>query len=118
MLAQMITDAIEAAYAEGKTQKEVAQKFNTTCTTINRLLSGKRSTGKLTIETFDRMFPEASIDLKGAALIHAPQNRGNVVGINNGHMGPDCLSEVIDKILSTEELTAEEKIKVLKVLKK
>lgn len=118
MLAEQIREYLKALNDGRKTQEEMAKELHVAQSVVNRLLSGRKKFEYLSIGTFDRMFPEASIDLKGAALIHAPQNRGNVVGINNGHMAADCLSEVMDKILSTEELTAEEKIKVLKVLKK
>ena len=118
MLADMVTEYIRQQYAAGKTQAKIAEELNVDNPTINRIISGKRKVELLTIGTFQKMFPHAAVDLRGAALIHAPQNRGNVVGINNGHMGANCLSEIMDKILSTEELTAEEKIKFLKVLKK
>lgn len=40
-----------------------------------------------------------------------------VIGINHGTVGADCLSHMIDRIIATDELTAEEKVKVIKVLK-
>ena len=70
--------------------------------------------------TFFKIFPHAKIDLRGdVSIINAPENKGVV--INKGHINaiaPSCLDSVMDKILSSEELSAEEKIKVLKVLKK
>ena len=118
MLAEQIKEYIKALNDGRKTQEELAKELHVAQSVVNRLLSGRKKVELLTISTFQKMFPDATVDLLGSAIINAPQNRGNVVGINNGHMGPDCLSEVMDKILQTEELTAEEKIKVLKVLKK
>ena len=120
MLSEQILEYIRAEYNSGqKTQQEIADALNIEHPTINRLLSGKRSADGLTIGTFDKMFPNAKVDLTGTtALISAPRNSGNVIGINNGTLESDCLSTVMDKILTTEELTAEEKVKVLKVLKK
>lgn len=120
MLAEQILEYVRAEYNSGqKTQQEIADALNVEHPTINRLLSGKRSAEGLTIGTFDKMFPRARIDLTGTnAVISAPQNSGAVVGVNNGNISADCLSSIMDKILSTEDLTAEEKVKVLKVLKK
>ncbi len=120
MLSEQILEYIRAEYDSGhKTQQEIANALNIEHPTINRLLSGKRSADGLTIGTFDKMFPHAKVDLTGtSAIISAPQNSGAVVGVNNGSVSADCLSSVMDKILSTDDLTAEEKVKVLKVLKK
>ena len=120
MLADQILKYIKEEYAKGRTtQQEIADALHIEHPTINRLLSGKRSADGLTIGTFDKMFPHAKIDLTGTtAEISAPQNSGAVVGVNNGSVSADCLSSVMDKILSCDELTAEEKVKVLKVLKK
>ena len=120
MLAEKIIEYVKSEYNGGQlTQQEIAEALNVDQQTINRLLSGKRKAAGLTVGTFDKMFPKAKIDLTGAnAVISAPSNSGNVVGVNNGNISADCLSGVMDKILSTEELTAEEKVKVLKVLKK
>ena len=120
MLAEQIINYIREEYSKGRTtQQEIATALNVDHQTINRLLSGKRSADGLTVGTFDKMFPKAKIDLTGTnAVISAPSNSGNVVGVNNGNISADCLSGVMNKILSTEELTAEEKVKVLKVLQK
>ena len=120
MLADQILEYIKTEYSNGRsTQQEIADTLHVDQQTINRLLSGKRKPDGLTVGTFDKMFPHAKIDLTGtSAIISAPQNSGAVVGVNNGSVSADCLSSVMDKILSTDDLTAEEKVKVLKVLKK
>ena len=120
MLADQILKYIKEEYAKGRTtQQKIADGLHVDHQTINRLLSGKRKPDGLTVGTFDKMFPHAKIDLSGTnAVFSAPQNSGAVVGVNNGNVSADCLSSIMDKILSTDDLTAEEKVKVLKVLKK
>ena len=120
MLADQILKYIKEEYAKGRTtQQEIADTLHVDQQTINRLLSGKRKPDGLTVGTFDKMFPHAKIDLSGTnAVISAPQNSGAVVGVNNGSVLADCQSSVMDKILSCDELTAEEKVKMLKVIKK
>lgn len=44
-------------------------------------------------------------------------NGHHAVGINNGTITQNCLDTVFDKILASEKLSDEEKVKVLKVLK-
>ena len=64
------------------------------------------------------MFPKMSVNLNGDKVsITANQNSGNVVGINNGIISGDCLSAVIDKILSSD-LSDAEKVKFIQVVKK
>lgn len=118
MLAEQIMDYIRSLDDGRKTQGEIAKELHLAQSVINRILSGRKKIELLSIGTFQKMFPDAVTDLHGSSFINAPQNRGNVVGINNGHMVTDCLSDVMDKILSAEELSDEEKVKVLKVLKK
>jgi hypothetical protein len=51
--------------------------------------------------------------LGDGVAINAPSNSGNVVGINNESVA-GSMEPAIDRILNTEELSVEEKIKVLK----
>ena len=115
-----ILDILRAEYYEnGATQQEIAAKFNTSQGQIQSLLSGKRQVAGLTLGTIMKMFPKATLVINGdAAAVHASGTKGNVVGVNNGTIGADCISAAIDKILDSDELSDAEKIKVMKVLKK
>lgn len=73
----------------------------------------------MAVRSVIKMFPNATLNLNGDSVsISAESNSGTVVGINTGTIGADCLSAISDKILMDEDLTAEEKIKFLKFLKK
>jgi transcriptional regulator with XRE-family HTH domain len=50
-------NAIKTEYESGKTQEEIARKHNISQVIVNRLLSGKRSVGGLTLNTVCKMFP-------------------------------------------------------------
>ena len=114
-----ILDALRKMHDDGMTQQEIADRAAMSQTYVADLLSGKRPTGGLSVKMLNKLFPRAVLLLTGDAVsIHANRNSGNVVGVNHGTISQDCLSAVQDKILETEDLTPEEKIKVLKVLKK
>lgn len=114
-----ILSALKAEYDSGMTYEEIAKKHGVSYTYIHNLFSGKRSIDGLTLKKINKLFPDAVLHLYGDKVtITAPQNQGNVVGVNNGAIETDCLSAVLDKLLATEDLTAEEKVKVIKVLKK
>ena len=110
---------LKEEYQSGATYQELSRKYGVSYTHIHNLLNGKREISGISLGFLFKLFPRAKIDLSGtAAVISAPQNSGAVVGVNNGNVSADCLSSVMEKILSTNDLTAEEKVKVLKVLKK
>lgn len=50
-----------------------------------------------------------------APFIDAPNNNGNVVGVNHA---ADGRAEIINLILSSDELSDAEKVKFLKILQK
>ena len=104
---------------EKSTYQEMAKRHNISYTHLYDVMQGKRSVDGLTLKNINKMFPDATLHLYGDKVtITANQNQGNVVGVNNGAIGGDCLSAVLDKLLATDELTAEEKVKVIKVLNK
>ena len=115
-----IISALKSEYASGMTYEEIAKKHGVSYTYIHNLFSGKRSVDGLTLKKINKLFPDAILHLYGDKItITANQNHGNVVGVNHGGaIETDYLSTILDKILATEDLTAEEKIKVIKVLKK
>lgn len=93
----------------GATQQEIADRAGVTNQHINNLISGKRSVESMKLETLFKLFPQAEINLSGAQLPgdHAVQIQGGV------SLSAD---NVRSKILNTEILSSDEKIKVLKVL--
>lgn len=104
---------------EKSTYQQMAKDHGIAYTYLYDIMQGKRSIDGLTLKKINKMFPDAVLHLYGDKVtITAPQNQGNVVGVNNGAIETDCLSAVLDKLLATEDLTAEEKVKVIKVLKK
>ena len=108
-------------YDGGMTQEEVAMHCHIKQQQAGAFLRGTRSTGGLRLETLDKMFPHATISLYGDTVsIHADQNQGSVVGVNRGTIGQeqDILSRIESKIIDADELNDEEKIKVLRVLRK
>ena len=110
MLSKQIIDYIKEMYQSGKTQQEIAAELHTDQQSINRLLSGRRVASGLTIGTFEKMFPKAEIFLHGVQV--SGDHSVNIQG------GIHESSPSIDKILDSDDLTAEEKIKMIKVLKK
>ena len=95
------------------TQQEIADRAGLTNQHINNLLSGKRKVESMKLETLLKLFPNAQIKLERPQIAgdNAIQVQGNV-----NVKGDD--SAVVDKILNDDTLSAEEKVKVLKVLKK
>ena len=110
---------LRSRWEAGETQQQIANSTGISRSYLCEILSGKAGVDRITVGTINKLFPKATLQLEGdAAVISAPRNSGNVIGINNGTMESDCLSGVMNKILATEDLTAEEKVKVLKVLQK
>ena len=117
--AEKIIESLRHRWQAGEPQLKIAKEAGISHAYLCELISGKNDPNGLTIKKINALFPKATLNLHGdAAVISAPRNSGNVIGINHGTMASDCLSGIMDKILSTEELTAEEKVKVLKVLQK
>ena len=112
--------ALREMYASsGMTQTEIAQATGVSQSYIADLLSGKSSMENLSLKKINQLFPRAILLLSGDTVsIHANRNSGNVVGVNHGTVSQDCLAAVQNKILEAEALSDEEKVKVLKVLKK
>ena len=118
-LEEVIKDLREQ-YANGETQGEISKRTGIGQSYFCQLISGKRSIDGLSLKKFNQLFPDSVVQLHGDKVkIDAPGNSGNVVGINHGSVEcQDCREWAMDKILSSNELSADEKIKVLKVLKK
>lgn len=118
MLSDQILDYIRAAYAAGKTQQEIAKDLNTTQTTINRLLAGARSPGKLEISTFEKMFPRAEIKLTGSSINAPTINNGTNSGVITGgvHLCDERITRILDALMSSD-LPPESKVKAYQIIK-
>ena len=108
---EKIREALRQEWQNGATQQEIADRANVTNPYINNLLSGKRKVESMKLETLFKLFPQAEINLSGAQLAG-----DHVVRIQGG-VSMDTRN-LMNKILSTDELSDAEKVKVLKVLQK
>lgn len=79
----------------------------------------------MALKTFFKMFPRATINLHGSGDVggNTVSGNGNAFGhsnyvVNNGPITQSCIDSVMDKILNTSDLTAEEKVKFLSILRK
>ena len=102
MISKTIYQEIKEEYDSGQTQIEIARKFNVGQQIISRLLNGEQSVSGMRLETIEKMFPEATIQLHGDI-----KNAGNKSGIPQ---------DVMSSILSNSELSVIEKAQLLKEL--
>ena len=118
MFEKEFAERLKEFYKNGKTYDEISSLTGLARSVVARVISGTRPPKNLSVDALLKAFPNAAISLHGDRVnIDAPQNSGNVVGVNNGNVG-GCIDWAIDKILESEDLSADEKVKVLKVLKK
>ena len=109
----------ETASTDGMTQQKISDKSGVARSYICDLLNGKKDIEGLTLRKLAALFPDATLNLHGdTPIINAPRNNGNVVGVNHGSICADCVSSVMDRILASDELSSDEKIKFIKILKK
>ena len=112
-----VLEALRERWKSGETQVSIAKSAGISHAHVCELFSGKADVDGLTIKTLNKLFPEATLDLRGDTVsIHADYNSGNVVGVNRGKISSDCAAAVMNKILNSEILSDVEKVKVLKVL--
>ena len=119
---QKIIRAVKLAAEDAGSEAELARKSGVNRPTLNMLSNGK--TKSITKSTWEKLLPFLAPHLKMGdnAVVqrvnaHAHHN-GTVNVVNGDQISDSCLSAIIDKILATDELTSDEKIKVIKVLKK
>ena len=112
---EKIISLLKEEYAAGATYQELADKYRVSYTHIHNLLNGKRAVSGISLDFFFKLFPKATISLSGgifSPVVNNGHNSGTMAGIVSG------MDEAINKILADETLSAEEKVKFLKVLKK
>ena len=93
MLADDLLQTLRDEYRNGRTQCDIAAKHNVTQSYIQCLLSGKRKPTGITLGTLQRMFPHATLDLRGASSSQVMQNCGNG---NRQIMGPSSDSSDLE----------------------
>lgn len=108
---EAVRQALWDEYNAGASQEEIAGKYALKQSHLSNFMNGKR---KLSLEKIQSMYPNLTINLHGASIapiVNTGSNTGTMTGIVNE------LNTVIDKILNSEDLSSDEKVKVLKVLK-
>ena len=116
---KMILDALIQQYQQGKTYQEIAKSGGLSYSYLHEIMTGKRPADGISVKKLNGLFPKCMLVLEGDKVsIDAPRNSGNVVGVNNGSVNCNSMEPAIDRILAADELSADEKIKVLKVLRK
>ena len=120
-LANDVYSALKSEYDSGMTQVEIATRHHVRQGQIQHILSGKRSARGLQLDTVDKMFPNATVNLYGDSISNrTDHSKGPAVEVNRETTSPnlDSISAVIDIIMASEALTSDEKVKVWNVLKK
>lgn len=118
-LSEQVFREMKRLYDGGMTQVEVAVHCHIKHGQAQKILSGTRSASGLELGTFDKMFPNATVNLYGDKVsIRTDLNCSSGVEEKRGTLSPDCISAVIDIIMASEALTSDEKVKVFNVLKK
>lgn len=109
-----IIEALKQEYADGATYQELASKYGISYQYLRELIVGKKPAERMSLEIFFKLFPNASVMISGE-IVAPVVNNGN----NGSITGVVCdISEARKKILASDDLTSDEKIKVLKVLEK
>lgn len=110
-----IIDSLKREYADGATYQQLAAKYGVSYQYLRELIIGKKTAERISMETFFKLFPRATVTISGG-IVAPVVNNGHNSGSMTGVVGD--LSEARKKILASADLTAEEKIKMLKVLEK
>lgn len=120
-LSDKILAQLKEEYRSGMTQQEIAKAHNVTHPQIQRLLSGQRDCGGLTVDTVSKMFPNATINLHGDPVVATNSGINNgVVGVNNGNLQQSSAEAFRDRAIRAIldlDLSPEVSILILKTLK-
>lgn len=112
---QTILDELKREYAEGATYQELSEKYGVSYQYLRELIIGKKPVERMSLEMFFKLFPRATVTINGgivAPVVNNGLNSGSMVGVHND------MAEARRKVLAAADLTADEKIKMLKVLEK
>lgn len=117
-LYEKILSMLKEEYENGATYQEMAKKYGLSYSYLRELLLGIKPVGRMSLDFFFKLFPAATISVEGKTIVPVVNNGTNSGAMTGVIQYGDNADKVLNQILSTEDLTAEEKIKVIKVLKK
>lgn len=125
-LAEQIESFLRSEYDSGKTQKEMAMRTGITQPHIQRILSDPKKVLGISVRTLMKMFPNATLHIKGNNVVadNSGTNHG-VVGVNNGTINGATQSSASSedfrnkalKSLMDLEIPPDALVKVLKTIK-
>ncbi|MBR7119938.1 MAG: hypothetical protein IKC77_07060 [Lentisphaeria bacterium] len=108
-----IIEVLRQEYESGATYKELADKYGISYTHMHNLLNGKRAVSGISLDFFFKLFPDATLTFSGGNFTNVVNNGGKIKSISTNDN-----NDAINKILTSDELSDAEKVKVLKVLRK
>ena len=117
-LYEKILSMLKEEYENGATYQEMAKKYGLSYSYLRELLLGIKPVSRMSLDFFFKLFPAATISVEGKTIVPVVNNGTNSGAMTGVIQYGDNADKVLNQILSTEDLTAEEKIKVIKVLKK
>ena len=123
-IAEQIRKALWDEYNNGGKQQDMAAAHRVSQQYISRLLSGKRSCEGLSLKAVQTMFPRATLNLHGDAVIAGNSGVNNgVMGVNNGTVNAaatesaEAFRDRALKVLMDLDIPPDALLKVLKTLK-
>ena len=115
-ISTQVHDALLDEYKSGKKQTELAKEHNISQQYINRLISGKRECGDITLKTLEKMFPNATLNLNGNGITQFASNvRVNNQSVTIGKSAESYRDEVMRKFIALD-LNGDDLKKVLTAL--
>ena len=115
-MSNQVYDALLDEYKAGKKQTELAKEHNISQQYINRLISGKRECGDITLKTLEKMFPNATLNLNGNGITQFASNvRVNNQSVTIGKSAESYRDEVMRKFIALD-LSGDDLKKVLTAL--
>ena len=118
-LSEQVKFAVVRERKNDETLQRISEKFHIPQSHVANLLNGKRSFEGITLGTFDRMFPRATVDLDGRSSIIASRvaspGDGNIT-YSSGDRSEALRSAIIAAIIDLD-ITPEILAKVLKAVK-
>jgi len=116
-ISAVVKEVFRSERDKGHTYQKIADKLNLDQSYVVNLSNGKRSFEGITLGTFDRMFPHATVDLEGhapirAARVASPGDGDITYGDRSEALRSAIIGEVIDLDIPPECLA-----KVLKAVK-
>ena len=115
-ISSQIYDVLLDEYKSGKKQTELAKKHNISQQYINRLISGKRECGDITLKTVEKMFPNATLNLNGNGITQFASNvRVNNQSVNTGKTASAFRQDAIAAMIALD-LNGDDLKKVLTAL--